>query len=305
MKKINKKIYVVIIIVFVLVLTFFLIIDLRLFQFTSSERLPNLYFGNIEQYESENDTDGDLIDDQMDILLGAIDYIETRPKYKSKYYETGYPDDQFGVCTDVVAFALKNAGIDLMELVNQDILSNPDLYDIAEPDINIDFRRVRNLKIFFDKNAICLTTDISDISSWQGGDIVIFDNHIGIVSDRRNADGIPYVIHHNDSFQKSYEEDLLSVRDDIYGHYRVDGLSNDDTIQTILVIFEEGTDYSYILNLCDYLELELVYNYESLNMCCVRPLTFMTQGQIKALIDKLSENDKVLSAEQDQEMNLY
>ena len=71
-------------------------------------------------------------------------YIKTNPKYKSKYYNTGYPNDEYGVCTDVVAFALKDAGYDLMELVNEDIKNNKELYDMDAVDKNIDFRRVKN-----------------------------------------------------------------------------------------------------------------------------------------------------------------
>ena len=174
----------------------------------------------IEDFHSSVDKDGDGIDDQTDILQGARDYISTNPVYKSKYYSTGYPDDQYGVCTDVVANAMKSAGYDIMELVNADILENPQDYNIEEPDINIDFRRVNNLKVYFTHTAVELTTDIYDISQWQGGDIVIFENHIGIVSDKRNDNGVAYVIHHNDPFQKSYEEDILESRDDITGHYR-------------------------------------------------------------------------------------
>ena len=168
----------------------------------------NKDFG-IADIHSSVDKDGDGIDDQ------------TKPVYKSKYYSTGYPDDQYGVCTDLVANALQNAGYDLMELVEEDINAHPQDYDIEEPDINIDFRRVNNLKVYFAHTAIPLTTDVYDIDQWQGGDIVIFENHIGIVSDKRNDDGVSYVIHHNDPFQKSYEEDILENRDDIIGHYRI------------------------------------------------------------------------------------
>ncbi len=108
-----------------------------------------------------------------------------------------------------------------MELVNEDVNAHPEEYEIEEPDINIDFRRVNNLKVYFARTAIPLTTDIYDIDQWQGGDIVIFEKHIGIVSDKRNDDGVAYVIHHNDPFQKSYEEDILDSRDDITGHYRI------------------------------------------------------------------------------------
>lgn len=176
---------------------------------------------NVRQYRSEFDKDSDGIDDQTDILNGARDYVATKPKYKSKYYGTGYPDDEYGVCTDVVAQALKNAGYDLMVLVNEDVLNNPNDYDIYIVDKNIDFRRVRNLKIYFKNNAIELTTDIKKIDEWQGGDIVIFEKHIGIVSDKRNRNGVPFVIHNAHPYQRTYEEDILEMRNDIVGHYRI------------------------------------------------------------------------------------
>lgn len=69
---------------------------------------------NIENYISNVDKDGDGIDDQSDILQNVREYISTKPKYKSKYYDTGYPDDEYGVCTDVIAFGLLGAGYDLM-----------------------------------------------------------------------------------------------------------------------------------------------------------------------------------------------
>ena len=68
---------------------------------------------------------------------------------------------------------------------------------------------------------VSLTTDINDISEWQGGDIVVFKKHIGIVSDKRNKDGIPFVIHHANPLQLNYEEDILKGRTDIVGHYRI------------------------------------------------------------------------------------
>ena len=49
------------------------------------------------------------------------EYISTKPKYKSKYYDGGYSVDEYGVCTDVVANGLLGAGYDLRELVNNDI----------------------------------------------------------------------------------------------------------------------------------------------------------------------------------------
>lgn len=108
-----------------------------------------------------------------------------------------------------------------MELVNEHIKSNRDLYDIDVVDKNIDFRRVQNLKVYFDHNAISLTTDITKIEEWQGGDVVVFKKHIGIVSDKRNRRGITFIIHHANPYQKYYEEDILEYRNDIIGHYRI------------------------------------------------------------------------------------
>lgn len=69
------------------------------------------------------------------------------------------------------------AGYDLMELLHEDVLTHGDRYDIDPVDKNIDFRRVRNLKVYFKNTAIALTTDIHDIDQWQGGDIVILKSH--------------------------------------------------------------------------------------------------------------------------------
>ena len=66
-----------------------------------------------------------------------------------------------------------------------------------------------------------MTQDIHQIEKWQGGDIVVFQKHIGIVSDQRNKNGVPLIIHHYSPYQISYEEDILEKRNDIIGHYRM------------------------------------------------------------------------------------
>lgn len=172
-------------------------------------------------YKSTVDQDGDGVDDQTDILNSAKDYIAAKPKYKSKYYEGGYPNDGYGVCTDLVAAALKGAGYDLRALVDQDIRQNPGRYNVDVPDANIDYRRVPNLQVWFKYNTIACTLDLNNTEAWQGGDIVIFENHIGIISDKRNKKGIPYVIHHYSSHQTNYEEDILEKWGGIVGHYRM------------------------------------------------------------------------------------
>jgi len=174
--------------------------------------------------KSDNDFDSDGIDDYTDILKGAKIEANNKPKYKSAYYNGGYPPEDEGVCTDVIWRALKNAGYNLKELVDNDIKENRKLYtSIDKVDSNIDFRRVRNLKVFFDNNYTVLTNDPYDIAQWMPGDIVIFGTtHIAIISDRRNKEGIPYIIHN--ASQPNRDEDALlywySSRG-ITGHYRI------------------------------------------------------------------------------------
>ena len=215
-----KKKILIIVTNFLIVLLIVVLYALYRFNYIPHKKYTNEDF-NIKTYISKTDKDNDGIDDQTDILNHARDYIKTNPKYKSKYYATGYPNDEYGVCTDVVAFGLKGAGYDLMNLVNEHIKSNRNLYDIDVIDKNIDFRRVQNLKVYLDNNAIALTNDINKIKEWQGGDIVVFKNHIGIVSDKRNKKGISFIIHHTNPYQRYYEEDILEYRNDIIGHYRI------------------------------------------------------------------------------------
>ena len=184
-------------------------------------KYTNEHFG-ITSYISATDRDGDGVDDQSDIYQSVLEYLDTKPKYKSKYYIGGYPDDNYGVCTDVIAFGLKGAGYDLMALVDADIAASPESYTtIDEADANIDFRRVRNLEVYFSRHAITLGTDLSDIEVWQAGDIVTFSGHIAIISANRDKEGIPYILHLASPVQTAYEAPLTAYKDDIVSHYRI------------------------------------------------------------------------------------
>ena len=108
-----------------------------------------------------------------------------------------------------------------MDLVYNHVKENRELYNIDTIDKNIDFRRVVNLDVYFKNTAIVLTNDINKIEEWQGGDIVVFKKHIGIVSDKRNKNGVPFIIHHANPYQVHYEEDILEQREHIIGHYRI------------------------------------------------------------------------------------
>ena len=180
----------------------------------------------ITELSSPVDADGDGIDDWHDIMSGARAYIATDPHYKSKYYAGGYPDDGYGVCTDVIWQAFRAAGYELKDLVDADIAAYPERYDnIVTPDPNIDFRRVSNLDRFFTAHATVLPCDFSDPAQWQPGDIVTFGNsdHIAICSDKRRADGIPWIIHHGNPVEDAVEADQIH-RSQVTGHYRWPGM---------------------------------------------------------------------------------
>lgn len=212
----KKKVLIFIILILLIVISY---MKLQIFlRHQTSKKNFSINYYDIETLKSNVDYDKDGIDDFSDLMLGARAYIETTPIYKSEYYNGGYPPDGIGVCTDVIWNAFKSAGYSLKDLVDKDISNNLKSYPTIDiPDSNIDFRRVKNLKIFFDRNAKSLTLDPKRIHQWQPGDIVIYPKHIAIVSDKRNGKGIPYIIHN--AGQPILEEDALTKRK-IIGHYR-------------------------------------------------------------------------------------
>ncbi len=186
--------------------------------------IPRRYYSGtdfgVQTLLSGCDFNGNGVDDYADLLLGARKDAKNRPKYDGTYQPGGYPPENIGVCTDVVWRAFREAGYSLKEMVSKDIAARPAAYGIEKPDANIDFRRVPNLEIFFREYGQSLTTDIEKIHEWQPGDIVIFGRgkHIGVVSDRRDRDGKPYIIHNGG--QPNREENYFKRDPAPTGHYR-------------------------------------------------------------------------------------
>ncbi len=170
--------------------------------------------------KSNIDKDSDGIDDYTDILKGAKKFIKEEPKYKSKYYEGGYPLDEYRVCSDIIWYALDYAGYDFKSLIDEDIKKNKDAYDSDVGDTNIDFRRVRNIKVYLDRYALSLSKE----KNFNPGDIVVYEDHIAIVSDKKNKDGYNYILHQHPFY--NYESDSLFF-DKIIGHYRWE-INNED-----------------------------------------------------------------------------
>lgn len=177
---------------------------------------------NLPFENSNSDFNQNGKDDYLDLLEGAKKDARNHPTYDGSYYSTAYPPDNIGVCTDLVWRAFREAGLSLRDMVDQDIQNHPEAYPtISSRDPNIDFRRVKNLRLFFARYGKSLPTDIDDREAWQSGDIVIFqgDKHIGVISDLRNKKGQAYLLHNGG--QPKREEDYFK-RDHPTEHFRVD-----------------------------------------------------------------------------------
>ena len=177
---------------------------------------------------SKVDKNENGIADPFDMVNAARKEAEQETVYKDAYYAGGYPPEGEGVCTDVIWRGFKGIGVSIKDLMDTDIKENMDQYKRidGQPDPNIDFRRVVNQDVFFKRNCISLTTelkeeDINNLKEWQPGDIVVFFEgyeHIAMISDKRDSDGIPYVIHN--SHPSASEAKLSWFNNPIHGHYR-------------------------------------------------------------------------------------
>lgn len=149
------------------------------------------------------------------------------PAYRQLAYPGGDVDQSTGVCTDVVIRAFRALGDDLQVRVHEDMRQHfdayPKLWGLRSTDRNIDHRRVPNLQTFFTRHGhkLAITDRAED---YRPGDIVTWRlsnglPHIGLVSDRRNHEGVPLILHNIGA--GAQEQDLLFAFE-ITGHYRYD-----------------------------------------------------------------------------------
>jgi uncharacterized protein YijF (DUF1287 family) len=151
------------------------------------------------------------------------------PSYTTLKYPGGDVPAERGVCTDVVIRALRDGlGKDLQQLVHEDMARNfsayPKNWGLAKPDRNIDHRRVPNLQAWFKRkgHALLLTPE-KDANRFLPGDLVTCTvpphlPHIMIVSDKKTAEGVPWVIHNIGGGAR--EENVLFTFP-LTGHYRL------------------------------------------------------------------------------------
>lgn len=160
----------------------------------------------------------------------ALSLTRDRVTYDPTYFSIKYPNGDVpadkGVCTDVVIRAYRKMGIDLQKEVHEDMKQNfskyPKNWGLKRPDTNIDHRRVPNLRVFFAKFGKSKSTEINP-ALYAPGDIVTWLlpgnlTHIGIVVNKKSADGKRYMIVHNIGGGQVIEDCLFKFN--ITGHYQ-------------------------------------------------------------------------------------
>lgn len=165
------------------------------------------------------------------LVADALRQTQKTRIYDPAYVRMAYPGGDVpierGVCADVIVRACRAAGLDLQKEIHEDMARRfneyPALWGLTRPDPNIDHRRVPNLRTYFRRHALTLpVTDRHD--DYAPGDVVIWQLpanrlHIGLVIDRRSADGRrPLMVHNVGSGAKA--EDVLAAWP-ITDHFRL------------------------------------------------------------------------------------
>lgn len=152
--------------------------------------------------------------------------------YDSGYRRIAYPrgdvPTNVGVCSDVIVRAYRGIGVDLQQLVHDDMAKHfgayPKTWGMTHTDPNIDHRRVLNLATYFRRHGATLKIT-HDPKNYAPGDTVTWNlnpkgslPHIGIVTDRRTPDGKRPLVMHNIGGGQVLEDILFTY--EITGHFR-------------------------------------------------------------------------------------
>lgn len=168
------------------------------------------------------------------LVTAALERTQHEVRYDPAYVGIPYPGGDVpadtGVCTDVLIRSYRALGVDLQQLVHEDMVANFSRYPskqrwgLSTTDKNIDHRRVPNLQTFFTRHGESLS--ISDnAEDYLPGDIVTWllpGNlpHIGIVVSEKGRSGNPKIVHNIGAGPK-LEDRLFEFP--ITGHYRYSG----------------------------------------------------------------------------------
>jgi uncharacterized protein YijF (DUF1287 family) len=191
----------------------------------AAELAPLLAADRISAGTAAHDRDGDGIPDVLDVLIGAKKTAINADAYTEGYFDMKYPNGDMprdkGVCTDVVIRAVRNAGIDLQKELHEDIARAKGAYPMVKGygDPSIDQRRVATLLPYFKRHWEKHTVKLDDPADpLRPGDVIFMDtfpdregpDHMGVLSDHLDDDGLPYVINNWTDGTVTKEMDLLT-----------------------------------------------------------------------------------------------
>lgn len=176
------------------------------------------------------------------LASAALQRTQAQVAYEDAYYAIPYPNGDIpsdkGRAEDLLVRAYRSLGIDLQQLVHEDMKEHfpayPQIFGRKTADPNIDHRLTPNLQRFFRRmgSEITVTNESGtegpslEVSDYLVGDVVAWrlpggGSHIGIVvpgpGDRREE---AWVVHNNDT-GPVWEDSLFSAK--IIGHYRFFG----------------------------------------------------------------------------------
>jgi uncharacterized protein YijF (DUF1287 family) len=176
------------------------------------------------------------------LASAALQQSKSASIYDTAYYQITYPygdipkggakgDTQKGKAEDLLIRSYRSLGIDLQQLVHEDMTRNfssyPQLWGSRAPDSNIDHRRIENLQRYF-KHVGAELPATREKGDYKTGDVVVWmlaqgELHCGIVvpgPDNRSDEA--WVVHDNGQGPK-WENVLTEFS--IHGHYRFIGQS--------------------------------------------------------------------------------
>jgi uncharacterized protein len=168
------------------------------------------------------------------LVVAATERTHHIVRYDPAYVGIPYPGGDVpavtGVCTDEIIRAYRAVGVDLQELVHEDMAQDIAAYphkgqSHAVLDTSIDHRRVPNLMVFFSRKGEVLPNS-TRLEDYFPGDLVTWDlggkiDHIGIVVDAKSPQSGRYLVVHNIGQGPKMEDVLFSWK--ITGHYRYFG----------------------------------------------------------------------------------
>jgi uncharacterized protein YijF (DUF1287 family) len=167
------------------------------------------------------------------LSAAAEERARHRVIYDAAYERIAYPNGDVaagrGVCSDEIVRAYRLVGLDLQRLVHEDMRRAfhvyPKRWGLTGPDSNIDHRRVPNLATFFARAGTSLRPSTNG-DDYKPGDVVAWAladgrPHIGMVTERRSADGKRPLVMHNIGMGPQIEDMLFGLT--ITGHYRYGG----------------------------------------------------------------------------------